>query len=93
MTKVVNSGDVVLSKAGRDKGKCFLVVSVNGKIATIVDGRNRKVNFPKKKNIKHLEVLTAGLKVLSEKIRNGKAVGNEIVYRAVKTEKQKIQED
>lgn len=93
MTKVVNSGDVVLSKAGRDKGKYFLVVTVDGKIATIVDGRNRKVNFPKKKNIKHLEVLTAGLNVLSEKIRNGKAVGNERVYRAVKAEKQKIQED
>ena len=93
MVKVVKVGDLVLSKAGRDKGKYFLVVAVSGAIATIVDGRTRKVSNPKKKNIKHLEVLTAGLKVLSEKIRNGKAVGNERVYRAVKTEKQKIQED
>ena len=94
MTKVVNSGDVVLSKAGRDKGKYFLVVTVDGKIATIVDGRNRKVNFPKKKNIKHLEIVSAAkLKHLAEKILKGEPVGNEKVYRAVKAEKQKIQED
>ena len=94
MAKVVKAGDLVLSKAGRDKGEYFLVVSVDGYRATIVDGRTRKVNSPKKKNIKHLKTVLFASKIeLAEKIRNGKPVGNERVYSAIKSEKQKIQED
>lgn len=94
MVKVVKVGDLVLSKAGRDKGKYFLVVAVSGAIATLVDGRTRKVSNPKKKNIKHLEMVLSAVNIeLAEKIQNGQAVGNERVYKTVKSEKQKIQED
>ena len=94
MVKVVKIGDLVLSKAGRDKGEYFLVVSVEGSYASIVNGKQRKVLNPKKKNIKHLKkVSTAKLSLIAERILNGKAVGNERVYRAVKAEKEKIQED
>ena len=94
MVKVVKIGDLVLSKAGRDKGEYFLVVSVEGSYASIVNGKQRKVLNPKKKNIKHLEtVLTANKKELAERIQKGQPVGNERVYRVVRSEKQKIQED
>lgn len=94
MEKIIISGDVVKSISGRDKGKYFLVIEVTKNYAMITDGRLRKVKTPKKKNIKHLEVVSSGsLKELSDKILKGYAVGNENVYRAVRAEKQKIQED
>lgn len=90
----VNVGDVVLSNSGRDKGKYFLVIDFDGKNALVADGRTRKVKNPKRKNIKHLNtVLIASLPKLANKIRSGEAVGNEVLFRALKAEKQKIQED
>ena len=94
MEKIICVGDVVISTAGRDRGEALLVIEVQDKFALTVDGRTRKVLSPKRKNVKHLKkVSTAKLKLLAERILNGEAVGNERVYRAVKAEKGKIQED
>lgn len=94
MENGIKAGDLVLSKAGRDSGEIFLVIFVDEKHAFIVDGKCRKVRNPKKKKIKHLKrVSVAGLIELAIQIRSGKPVGNERLYRAIKTAKQKIQED
>lgn len=47
-------GRVVLSKAGKDSGSFYVVVSEENDFAWIADGRLRKVEKPKKKRIKHL---------------------------------------
>ena len=91
---MIGVGDVVISIAGRDKGGIFLVVKNDGKNVLIADGRVRKVNALKKKNIKHVKkVEGANLSKIALRIQNGEAVGNQRVYRSVKAEKQKIQED
>ena len=90
----VSKGDLVISKSGRDKGKYFLVVAVKNGTAQIIDGKTRKVTKPKTKNIKHLnKVSSAKLNDLAERIQNGETVGNKTIYQAIKSEKQKIQED
>ena len=43
-------GMVVLAKAGRDAGSCYMVVRCEGGYCWIADGGRRKVAFPKKKN-------------------------------------------
>ena len=89
--KSIEQGDLVVSKAGRDKGEIFLVIKTENDYALIVDGRIRKVLAPKKKNKKHLRsVPTVSYYELAEKIRIGDAVGNQRVYRLLKAEKQKI---
>lgn len=47
-------GSLVYSRAGRDKGGLFLVLSVNGDCAYIADGITRRVVKPKRKKLKHL---------------------------------------
>lgn len=48
-------GQIVKSKAGRDKGKMFFVFDkVDEKHVLLVDGSLRRVDRPKKKQIKHL---------------------------------------
>ncbi len=94
MEKQVNIGDVVVSTAGRDQGEYFIVVNVQDKIAKVVDGKIHKVTALKKKNVKHLETISKGAgQYLALKILNGKAVGNKRIYRLIKAEKYKIQED
>ena len=47
-------GQIVFSKAGRDKSHFLVVLSVQGNRCTVADGRRRRVEKPKCKNIKHL---------------------------------------
>lgn len=50
------TGDFVISKSGRDKGRIFMVVNIiDEAYVYIADGSLRKLENPKKKKIKHLE--------------------------------------
>lgn len=47
-------GQVVLSKAGKDSGSFYVILSEENDVAYIADGKLRKVEKPKRKNVKHL---------------------------------------
>lgn len=47
-------GTVVCVKAGRDKGEFMVVLSCDGLSAVVCDGRQRVIERPKTKNIKHI---------------------------------------
>jgi ribosomal protein L14E/L6E/L27E len=48
-------GQIVHSKAGRDKDRYFIVVGIiDNDYVLVADGQLRKINSPKKKKIKHL---------------------------------------
>lgn len=51
----IQAGSVVYSKAGRDKTKLLLVLSVENEYAYVADGILRTVDKPKKKKMKHLQ--------------------------------------
>ncbi len=51
-------GSVVRAKAGRDKDSYFIVTDISGKFALIADGKSRKLEKPKKKNLIHLQATT-----------------------------------
>lgn len=58
-------GRAVLSRQGRDAGRCFVVLQVlDEQFVLMADGLTRKLDHPKKKKIKHLHpkpVLMDGL--------------------------------
>ncbi len=49
-------GAVVISKAGRDKGKPMAVLAVDGERVYLCDGKERPIERPKRKNVKHIAV-------------------------------------
>ena len=49
-------GSVVRAEAGRDSGGFFAVVGTDEKYCFIADGRSRKLDKPKRKNIKHIRI-------------------------------------
>ncbi|RVU54071.1 KOW domain-containing RNA-binding protein [Anaerosphaera multitolerans] len=54
-TFLIEVGQVVKAKAGRDIGGIFLVYKVlDESYVLIVDGKRRKLANPKKKKVKHL---------------------------------------
>lgn len=49
-------GSVVISKAGRDKGKFLVIKEIDNNGVYVCDGKERPVERPKKKNPLHLAV-------------------------------------
>ena len=49
-------GTVVISRAGRDKGRLLAVVGNDGRFVLVADGKERPLARPKKKNPLHLAV-------------------------------------
>ena len=48
-------GQVVISKAGRDKGDMFIIYNIEGVYLYLVDGKSRPLTRPKKKKIMHIQ--------------------------------------
>jgi large subunit ribosomal protein L14e len=66
-------GAVVISKAGRDAGRCFVVLEiVNDEYVLITDGDLRKVQKPKKKKIKHLHVKPVMIPLVKQALAEGR---------------------
>lgn len=52
----IEPGQLVISKAGRDKGKKFVVIKIIDQDHVLIsDGDLRKVEKPKKKKLKHIK--------------------------------------
>ena len=64
-------GQVVISLAGRDKGKLYLIIGfIGGNRVLLADGRCRTVNSPKKKNLKHLQPYRNIFPEIKERVRH-----------------------
>ena len=50
----ITAGTVVISRAGHDCGRAMLVVRNDGEFLFVADGKERKLEKPKKKNKKHV---------------------------------------
>lgn len=52
----LKKGLVVRAMAGRDQGGYFVVLSVENGFAEIADGKRRKLEAPKRKSVRHLQM-------------------------------------
>lgn len=76
-TNDITIGQVVKSKAGRDKERIFLVIDViDDQFVSLVDGDLRKLDNPKKKKIKHLIVYNTLLPEIKFKLDNKMKINN-----------------
>ncbi len=50
-------GKYVTSKAGHDKGKLYVVAACDDSHVYLVDGEYRRMDAPKKKNLKHVQLI------------------------------------
>jgi ribosomal protein L14E/L6E/L27E len=77
-------GQYVKSIAGRDNGNIFIVKEIiDDKFVKIIDGDLRKVESPKKKNIKHLQKIDKVSRLIKETIEGNKKVSNLMVKQEI----------
>lgn len=73
----LSAGDIVYSKAGRDKDKFFIVLEViDSEYVLLADGGLREVARPKKKKMKHLKKTIIKAELISRKLANNEKVTN-----------------
>lgn len=83
--KTVQVGRLVCSTRGRDSGRFYLVVGIENETKVrVADGEGRKVENPKKKNIKHLKFYDIVAQEVVDKVRKGKRITNEDVRKELK---------
>lgn len=77
-------GSLVVSKAGHDKGEVFVILKSESEYVYLMDGKNRTFEKPKKKNIKHIQLVNYKDKNLAEKQLKQEKIINEDIKRAIK---------
>lgn len=79
----IAKSNIVRSDAGRDKGKLFVVLAVEGEYLLLADGKSRKVESPKRKKRRHVLFVAADESRLSEKIRSEERITNSELRRTL----------
>jgi len=81
---MIEKGCVVISTAGRDRGKLFIVLDVTDEnYCLIADGKLRRLQSPKKKKIKHLRFWCENDLPLLEKIMSGVQINDAELRKAI----------
>ena len=87
----VTLGSIVISKAGRDQGRLFLVVEeVDDDFVMIANGDLRKLDRLKKKRRKHLKPTGTVVQALVDRISNGEKVEDHELRAWLREEEEKL---
>ena len=81
----ISKSDIIMSLAGRDKGKLFYVMDIEENYVLIADGKGRKLENPKRKKLKHVRRVSRTETRVAAKIQNGDKVLNSELRRDLAT--------
>ena len=68
--------DIVQSTAGHDCGGLFYVVEAAGEFVLLANGKQRKLEQPKRKKLKHVRMVSRPDSVVAQRLRRGERVLN-----------------
>jgi len=80
-------GNLCISTNGRDVNNEYLIYAHSASFCFLVDGNAKKINKPKKKNIKHIKLLGVESKIIKEKIERNQKVFDSEIYSFIKNYK------
>ena len=79
----IRRGDVVRSLAGHDKDTLFCVVGTDGEFLLLANGKERKLNSPKRKRAKHAQRAGSSDHPVFLRLKSGDPVGDNEVRKAL----------
>ena len=72
----IQIADVVIATAGRETGKLFYVIATDGDYLSLVNGKDRTLEKPKRKKRRHIDRVLRSETRVAEKLRQGDKVLN-----------------
>ena len=77
-------GGLVRSLAGHDKGQYFIILAEHKEYVTLVDGTSKRLEKPKQKNKKHIQVVHYIEETINHKLAHGETVTDEEIRLAIR---------
>ena len=77
-------GCFATSIAGNDHNNIYVIIDADDEYVYLVDGKIRKVNNPKKKKLKHVQLIKRTDDTITGRINNNVALSNEDIKYAIK---------
>lgn len=74
---------IVRSRRGHDEGRLFCVMDAEEGYLLLADGKERRVTSPKRKNVKHVQLVGKMDHPTIEKVRNGLPVRDKELRQAL----------
>ena len=84
MAEQMQKGMFARSLAGHDKGELYMVLHDDGTFVYLVNGRNRKLDRPKKKKKMHIQPDHQVARILTERTATGQEIRDEDIRKAIK---------
>ncbi len=79
------TGRLVFSITGRDKGRAFILIGTNGQgFYLLADGKLRKMEKPKKKNPRHVQLTNQTNVFLRAALLQGEKPENYVIQNAIR---------
>ena len=79
----IAKSNIVRSVAGRDTGSLFFVLATEGDFLLLADGKQRRLENPKRKRRKHVELVEEGSGPAADKIRSSEKITNSELRKAI----------
>ena len=87
----VELGSIVISKAGRDRGRLFLVVAeVDDDFVMVANGALRKMDRQKKKRRRHLKPTGTVVQAVRERLAEGRPIEDHELRAWLSEEEEKL---
>ena len=77
-------GQIVFSKCGHDKTLPFIVIAVDGEYLYFADGKNRRLEHPKRKKIKHVQKTNHVCEDIKKKLEDKSYLLDADILKAIK---------
>ena len=72
----IQTGHIVRALAGHDSGNLYCVIATEGDFLLLADGKHRRVEVPKRKRAKHVQLAGTLEHPAIDKVRAGQPVRN-----------------
>ena len=77
-------GRFALSRAGRDKGRYYMIVGTEGtEFVLLADGHHRPIKHPKRKKLKHLRLQPERDETIAAQLQGGQPIYDQHVRQAI----------
>ncbi len=86
-------GQIVRSKAGRDKDRWMLIVGIDGDYVFLADGDLRKISRPKRKKIKHITKTQSVITSIQKDLLSNKKIQNAEIRKLLEPWQNKTRRD
>ena len=77
-------GKFATSKAGHDKTKLYIIINEDLEYVYLFDGDLKPLDKPKKKSMKHFQIINKVDEIIQNKLETKQIIYNEDIKRAIK---------